>query len=377
MGDLKSIVYSIFSDTVMISLALLVIPVLLLQTFVTLTQLQSLIVGIIDWLIWAAFLMEFALKLIVEKRRLSWLVGNWLDSIVSLVVIASPLLTAISAFFKGAPLLRLLRLLRLVRIVALAWRTKRTWQKLDLKVYVAFFLVLGTGFVASFFATLFSPSANDITWLSLFVSIFGVFYAVLVSFFIVHVWGKFNTIGSEISRETNSLRNVYVLARQLSSKSAISEVAEGIASYVDGLVDAHWGQKEGTDVVGNRFLKVVGSLHAMEIKTEKDKVVFGNIIEELRSSSVAQANLSNLVSDKTPKILWVLLIFMSVTLVGSFVFLDFQSQFLATAIITLMSAAIGLVVALIFDMDTPLEAGFWNISPQPYFELKEFIKKMH
>lgn len=106
-----------------------------------------------------------------------------------------------------------------------------------------------------------------------------------------------------------------------------------------------------------------------------ESIIIGNIIEELRASSTAQANLINVAREKSPKILWILLIFLSMVLIGSFIFLGFQSQIVATIVVTLVSGIIGLVVALLFDIDTPFQAGFWNISPSPYLKLKEFIKR--
>jgi hypothetical protein len=110
------------------------------------------------------------------------------------------------------------------------------------------------------------------------------------------------------------------------------------------------------------------------LTTAADEIVFNHIIEELRLSSVAQANLINLKHDKSPKILWILLLLLSTTLVGSFVFLGFQNQLLATVLISLVSTVTGLVVALIFAIDTPFKAGFWSVSSQAYKEFRMFIK---
>ena len=148
MEKLRQKIYLVFSDTVMIALALFVIPLVAVQTFFILTPAQETLVRSLDWLIWTAFFLEFSLKLLVAEKRARWFIDNWLDSLISIVVIVSPLLELFAKIFEGAPLLRLLRLTRITRLTrlsrlarlgALGVRTQKSWRNLELKVYLTFF----------------------------------------------------------------------------------------------------------------------------------------------------------------------------------------------------------------------------------------------
>lgn len=384
MELLRSRVYTIFSDTVMIALALLIIPVIIALNFLPLTPFQHSLIITIDWLIWIAFFLEFILKLIVAEKRIKWLTDNWFDSIVSIVVILSPILENMSSIFYFAPslrlarlsrLTRLTRLLRFFRLFALIGKVKNSWSKIDLKVYIVFFLIMGTGFSASFISSNFHYSSTDITWISLFVQIFGLFYAFLISFFVMHVWAKFNSIGNEISKEVNSLRNVYILYKQISNKKEGSHFSMILKEYINNVHSLLWLEEKNHLVVNTKFLELVNFFNDIKFSTDADKVIYSHIIEELRNSSIAQTNLISLSQDKTPKILWILLLVLSVTLMGCFIIVGFENQFIATTFITLASSITGLVVALIFDIDTPFKAGFWSVSTAPYDELKEFVEK--
>lgn len=376
MPNFKDKVNLIFSDTVMIALALLIIPVAIAQNILTLTHSQEVLISVIDWFIWTAFLLEFTLKLITSGKKWQWLTSNKLDSIVSIIVILSPILEHVSKIFAEAALLRLLRLGRLIRLVALGSKVKHGWKTINLKTYVAFFLVAGIGFTASFIATGFQHSSIDISWISLFVSIFGVFYAFLISFFVMHVWSKYNSIGTEISKEVNALRNAYLLSYQLLPKVKRGEFSQIMTRYIEEIIHAIWeSDAPDSQKVDDRFLKLIHFFNDIDLPTQADIIALNHIIEELRLSSVSQANFINLAGDKTPKILWILFLLLSTVLVGSFIFLGFQSQLLATVLISLVSIVTGLVVALIFDIDTPFQAGFWNISPKPFLSLKEYINK--
>ncbi len=388
MQNFRDKVNLIFSDTVMIALALLIIPVAIAQNLLTLSPSQEVLISVIDWIIWTAFFLEFTLKLITSEKKWHRLTSNKLDSIVSIIIILSPLLEHVSNLFAEAALLRLLRLgrltrltrlsrlIRLVRLVALGSKVKHGWKNINLKTYVAFFLVAGVGFTASFIATGFQHSSVDITWISLFVSIFGVFYAFLISFFVMHIWSKYNSIGSEISKEVNALRNAYLLSYQLLEKEKRMEFSSVMTLYIEEIFHAIWeSDAPDSQKVDDRFLKLIHFFNDIDLPSQSDIIALNHIIEELRLSSVSQANLINLAGDKTPKILWILFLLLSTVLVTSFIFLGFQNQLLATALISLVSIVTGLVVALIFDIDTPFQAGFWNISPKPFLSLKEYINK--
>jgi len=269
MKDIKQKIYTIFSDTVMIAFALLIIPVIAAQTFLALTPSQQILVSIIDWLIWLAFFLEFFLKLGVAQEKLRWLKDNWFDSIISIIVIISPVLENLSAIFAAAPGLRLLRLsrltrltrlsrlLRFLRLLALGGKIKHSWREVNLKVYVVFFFILGVGFTASFIATGFQHASIDVTWISLFVSIFGIFYSFLISFFVMHIWGKFNTIGSEIGKQVNSLRNVFILTQQLPSKKTVIKFSSLLDDYIDETVKTLWGKETSPQTINHQFLRLV------------------------------------------------------------------------------------------------------------------------
>ena len=386
MSNLRDKVYAVFSDTLMIALALLVIPVLALQNFVSLTSAQNIMVSVVDWIIWIAFFLEFVLKLVVSEKKIRWLRENTLDSVVSVIVILSPLLEHSFTSFAAAPALRLLRLsrfarfarlLRVIRLVALGAKVKHSWKRINLKVYAAFFFIVGVGFTASFITTGLSYTDIDTTWISLFVSTFGVFYSFLISFFVVQVWGKFGSMENEVGKQVNALRNVYLLAVQMVQKPVITGL---MVDYINEIIRRFWQAKENEpDVrrIDETYLKILSYFGNVKVQREVDSVMLDNIIEELRSSSVAQSNLATLAASRTPKILWILLIFLSTILVGSFIFLGFENRLLATVLISIVSAVTGLIVALIFDIDSPFASGFWNITPDPYVKLKELILKAH
>lgn len=191
----------------------------------------------------------------------------------------------------------------------------------------------------------------------------------------MHVWGKYTTLGNEIGKEINSLKNVCLFSFQLKKDKHHEDSIKYLLDYIESVVDTLWTGEIKADKVYNKFARLITHFSQLYDLNSTQSMLISNILAELRIASIAQATLLSAAKEKTPKILWILLIFLSTVLVGSFIFLGFQNQLLATILITMVSAVTGLVAALMFDIDTPFQAGFWNISPAPYFELKEFIGK--
>ena len=140
------------------------------------------------------------------------------------------------------------------------------------------------------------------------------------------------------------------------------------------MVQTYWKAKTRDFQAKYDFGQFFKSVDSFSAKTQKEDVILENMNEEIRNASSYRTDMISLITSKTSKILWVLLIVLSITLILSFSVVEFASQLFATLAITMLSAAIAIVTVIIYDMDYPFQAGFWVISPDTYFELEEFVK---
>lgn len=115
--QLKSITYKVFSDTVMMILALIAVFLLALG-FTRLTNTELLAIEVVDALILLAFFLEFVLKVYVEEDRVGYLKTHKFESAVSIIIILSPIAALVTEDYLAATALRLTRLSRLIRIGA-------------------------------------------------------------------------------------------------------------------------------------------------------------------------------------------------------------------------------------------------------------------
>lgn len=65
----KKFIYSIFTDTLMVFLALAVVPVVIAEYLLDLTATQNIVLSAISWIIYSLFVLEFILKVAVAEKK--------------------------------------------------------------------------------------------------------------------------------------------------------------------------------------------------------------------------------------------------------------------------------------------------------------------
>ena len=93
----------------MLLLALLMLPLLLVPEFLTLSPAMSRLLLLGDWFIWAAFAMELLVKTYLSVSRRQYLIEHWYDVVIVVVPFLRPL-----RLVRSFRLLRAARAMRLV-----------------------------------------------------------------------------------------------------------------------------------------------------------------------------------------------------------------------------------------------------------------------
>ncbi len=110
----------IFKDERMIILAVVAVILFAIESLVDLPQLEKTAIAAVDWLIWAAFVADFSLKLYCAPSISYYLRNRTLDAVIDGLIVLSPVALLFTPFEQEAflaPLLRIARFERLVRIV--------------------------------------------------------------------------------------------------------------------------------------------------------------------------------------------------------------------------------------------------------------------
>jgi hypothetical protein len=373
--------YSIFSDTFMVFLALLILPIVLAEYLLDLTATQNVLLSAISWIIYSVFVLEFILKLAVAEKRIAFLKANKAYTAISLFIIISPLLEPISELFVATPLLRALRIFsairlsRLTAVLAASERARLSWRRINYRTYAIVTSVIVFGFLISFFKPSLRISETDQALLSQFIQIAATIYAIITGFVIANVWGKYVSLIRVVNTEVASLRNVYFLALQLESPELIKALKTKILEYIQAIVSVYWKATQKQPLILQSTADIYGSLKGYFPKTAGQTEVYTNLVDELKRSSEGQVGIKSLLAAQTPKILWTLIAVLSSVLIFGFFFTNYDSQLLATLTLTLVSTAVALVATIIYDMNDPFKFGFWAVPPIAYLELEKFLKE--
>lgn len=126
----KEIVYSLLPDVLMITLAVVMIPIVLIPLFVDLPESIAAAFQFIDYIILAIFVLEYLLKTIFAANVLKHILNPW--HLLDLFIIVVPLVSLLPMVSFGLGRTSLfLRLLRIIRIVAMGGRAVDRKIKLD------------------------------------------------------------------------------------------------------------------------------------------------------------------------------------------------------------------------------------------------------
>jgi len=121
-GQLRQLVNNLFCEQVMGTLALLLIPILILPDYAGLPAAFTSFLSILDIAIWLFFILEYVCRLIVAENRWAYAISPW--NILYLIIIAVPAATlVIGSGYIFARYFRVLRAMQAMQILFMGGRT--------------------------------------------------------------------------------------------------------------------------------------------------------------------------------------------------------------------------------------------------------------
>lgn len=359
----------------MVFLALLILPIVLAEYLLDLTSTQNVILSLISWVIYAVFVLEFLLKLLVAQQKTVFLKTNKFYTIISLVIIVSPVLEPISELFAAAPFLRafrlasVIRLSRLTSLLAVSGRARLSWRRIKFRTYAIVTSVIVFGFLISFFKPELNLSSTDQNLLAQLIQITATIYAIITGFIIANVWGKYTSLIRSANTEAANLKNIYLLSLQLKNQDLINRIKHSIIEYIQAIIETYWKASGKIRILEQTQAKIILSLNNFVPQKESDIEVYSNLVDEIKRTSESHASIKSLLASRTPKILWALITVLSAVLIFGFYLVSYDNQLLATLTMSTVSTAVALVAVIIYDMNDPFKFGFWAVSPDAYLEL--------
>lgn len=217
-------------------------------------------------------------------------------------------------------------------------------------------------------------SNNDVV--GNFLSVSGLFYGITLGLISVGTFENFQNAESSVSREATALNGLYRDVNLLEGreKNELKILLKEYAYYVVG--DAWKDQKQGliprgTSKIVNQFERI---LINYKIETEKDRIVFAEIVHQNNKLSDTRRERLNLVQQGLPATVWLVLFVGAFVVISLTWFLVIPNKKLDVAVNVLCGTLIGSLIFLIAAMDNPFRGEF-SVSPQPFQLLIDGVMK--
>jgi hypothetical protein len=233
-----------------------------------------------------------------------------------------------------------------------------------MKIFNYLIIIILISFLVSFNAVRVFP-VNE---MSLFLTVVGLIYGLIAAFTINNTWERFSKIRDAISEETSSLLNLYVILRRISDKSLLGRFSRTVKEYCSEVVQIEWKDYWSSEQTHKKFMELFDIIGEAKLKTTKDEVLYEQCYQELREASTARTQQLVLAQTKLSVVHWVLVLFLSAVLVVSIVFMSLPLGFMTIFISTCMMASVGLILLVIYELDS-MKTAEKEVSVDPYTNL--------
>ena len=216
---------------------------------------------------------------------------------------------------------------------------------------------------------------TDLSSWSSFFNVFGVIFAIVAGFLLVTVLNRYSNLNQTIEDELNAVESVrdflvYLDDRQ---QSEIDKIKRALEIYVKSVANTEWAEMSAPAIPMNsdtseELYAVMRSGKKIKVSEERDNIVFSALIETISEITKLRTRRIALANERLPPRLRVLMLFMSTTLVGAFVFLGVQGVFAYIYMLVTLTVSIHLLYMVIEDLDHPFY-GVWNKHRGPLDEL--------
>lgn len=233
-----------------------------------------------------------------------------------------------------------------------------------MKVFNYLIIIILISFLVSFNAVRVFP-VNE---MSLFLTVVGLIYGLIAAFTINNTWERFSKIRDAISEETSSLLNLYVILKKMGDKSLLGRFSRTVKEYCNEVVQIEWKDYWSSEQTHKKFMELFDIIGEAKLKTTKHEVLYQQCYEELREASTARTQQLVLAQTKLSVVHWVLILFLSAVLVVSIVFMSLPLGFMTIFISTCMMASVGLILLVIYELDS-MKTAEKEVSVDPYTNL--------
>lgn len=194
-----------------------------------------------------------------------------------------------------------------------------------------------------------------------------VFYAVLVAFVIVALWGDNDTARQTTYNEANDLAATYWLSRQMPLQQG-GPLEHLTLDYAHTVISSEWPmmtRHESSPAATKLVYSMRNAAFAMNPQTPRDQVIFEEVTNSVTALAADRRTRLDAVGDGVPPFLWVALVAGGVLTIGFTFAFGLSNTWVHAGMAGLFAAVIVVSLILIHDLNYPF-AGPARINPDAF-----------
>ena len=207
----------------------------------------------------------------------------------------------------------------------------------------------------------------DIHGLGAYVAVIGGLYSIIMAFLIYVVWEQWNRVVLGVAHEAAAVEDLCRVASFLSERDAGARIRAAARQYLRttaGDEPGHLARGRASALAHDHFLALCHAVRSADTKTEKDGVVYAELLSALRRVLQSRDERLSVSGMRIPSTLWCLVVFGACALLAGFMVLGVRSTPLAIGVVAGVAGILTFLLAVIRDMDNPFQ-GVWNVSYDP------------
>jgi hypothetical protein len=205
-------------------------------------------------------------------------------------------------------------------------------------------------------------------------SVVGVVYAVLLAFIAIVVWQQHTEVQSQVEQEANQLGDLYRNA-QVFPEEFRARLQNQIRLYSRIVVEKEWpamAKGETSPDAWAAYNQLWRAYQQVEARNDHEKLWYAKSLDQL--DQLGDYRRLRLLSNRAavPALMWVVLLATGIITIGFSFFFGTQSSPAQALMTAALSATIGFVLFLIWDLNDPF-AGLVRVEPDAFHQLWSII----
>jgi hypothetical protein len=220
-------------------------------------------------------------------------------------------------------------------------------------------------------AGFYNFTAREIEGLNVLIQLVGDIYAVLLAFAIFVIWGQFTEVENCVIRESDSLADLLRFSAYLNGDDRAT-IRKAMAIYARHVVTYEWqtlGDGRRDERADDYFSHLCNAVIEIAPQNEAERAIHSRLLDMAQKTrQYHDERVAKSLTRIPPTLGGLVNTIAGVLLLLIFVY-PFHQGLAGAACFTLVAVVLFLADFVMMDTDNPLK-GVWNVSPQPFSDLK-------